>query len=83
MYDTDHTISAARKELIKTSWEMVVPIASQAADIFYEKLFASNPAIKTLFAGTVMSEQKHKLVHALSAVVGAIDTIHPSDIKSV
>ncbi|ATC93613.1 globin family protein [Pseudoalteromonas tunicata] len=55
-------------ELVQASWEKVVPIAKDAADLFYGKLFELNPALRPLFHGDV-EEQGKKLMQILTTVV--------------
>ncbi|MEO1281941.1 MAG: globin family protein [Pseudomonadota bacterium] len=66
--------------LVQSSFEKVVPIAPQAADIFYTKLFEIAPETRKLFPQD-MSEQKSKLMTMLGTAVGnlhQIDTIVPA-----
>ena len=48
-------------DLVKTTWAKVEPIAEQAAELFYGKLFELDPALKTLFPND-MKEQGKKLM---------------------
>ncbi|WP_203075658.1 globin family protein [Falsiroseomonas ponticola] len=56
-------------DAIETSFRLVAPIAEPAAAIFYQRLFALDPAIKPLFAQTDISEQGRKLMQAIGFVV--------------
>ncbi len=56
-------------ELTKQSWQLVLPIADQAADLFYSRLFELAPSIEQMFASTDMSDQKGKLLRAISLVI--------------
>jgi hemoglobin-like flavoprotein len=61
--------------------ESVVPIADQAASLFYGKLFELDPDIKLLFAQTEIEEQKKKLMQMISIAVhglGRLDQIVPA-----
>ena len=64
-----------QKALVKSTWRKVIPIAPQAATLFYENLFRINPSLQSLFTGTDMPAQKEKLMHAIAAVVDSIDRI--------
>ena len=64
-----------QKALIQETWQDVVPIADQAASLFYERLFETDPQIRVLFAEVDMAAQRRKLVRALSDLVGALDSI--------
>ena len=60
--------------LVQQSFRHVVPIADQAAEIFYGRLFEIAPTVKPLFHGD-MAEQRRKLVAALAAVVSALSNL--------
>ncbi|MAS93513.1 MAG: hemin receptor [Verrucomicrobiales bacterium] len=64
-----------QKELVKGSWEKVVPIADQAAEIFYGKLFALDPDVKPLFAEADMKEQGKKLMQMITTAVRGLDNL--------
>jgi methyl-accepting chemotaxis protein len=59
------------KDLVKTSWEKVEPIAEQAADIFYTTLFEMDPKLKPLFKGDI-KEQGKKLMTMIGSAVGLL-----------
>lgn len=61
-------------ELVKTSWIMVRPIAANAAHIFYERLFETDPRLRSLFKGD-MDAQGRKLMAALNTVVNSLDRL--------
>jgi hemoglobin-like flavoprotein len=54
--------------LVQESFKKVVPIASQAADLFYDRLFTIAPEVRPLFP-TDLSEQKKKLMQVLATAV--------------
>jgi nitric oxide dioxygenase len=58
--------------LVEESFRQVAPIAEPAAALFYERLFALDPALRPLFAGTDMAAQGRKLMQAIGQVVGAL-----------
>jgi hemoglobin-like flavoprotein len=60
--------------MVKDSWAKVVPIKETAADLFYNKLFELDPAVKPLFKSD-LDEQKRKLVSMLNSVVNGLDNI--------
>lgn len=65
--------------LVQASWKKVAAIAPQAAELFYQNLFAADPALKPLFKGD-MKEQGRKLMHMIDAAVGKLnelDTLVP------
>lgn len=61
-------------ELVQTSFEKVVPIASKAAEIFYGILFEMDPNLKPLFANSNMQDQGNKLMSTLTVVVRSLKT---------
>lgn len=54
--------------LVQESWKQVVPIADQAAHLFYGRLFELDPKLRTLFKED-MAEQRRKLMVMLAAAV--------------
>lgn len=66
--------------LVQESFAKVVPIAGPAATLFYDRLFALDPAVRSLFAQADMGVQGQKLMAALGEVVGALrapETVMP------
>lgn len=59
-------------ELIQNSFDLVKPISSEAAELFYSRLFELNPNVKKLFKSD-MKEQGQKLMKSLSVVVSGLD----------
>lgn len=55
-------------KLVQTSFEKVAPIAPQAADIFYDRLFEIAPEVRKMFPED-MSDQKGRLMSMLSTAV--------------
>jgi len=60
--------------LVKSSWDKVVPISEKAAELFYGKLFELNPDLKVLFKGD-MKEQGRKLMAILNTAVNSLDKL--------
>lgn len=66
--------------LVKDSFRKIVPIADQAAALFYARLFELDPALRPLFRGD-MHEQGRKLMTMIATAVAALerlDTIVPA-----
>ena len=61
-----------QKALVKKTWNVVRPTADAAASLFYQRLFEIDPSTKNLFH-TDISEQKRKLIQALTYVVDSLD----------
>lgn len=58
-----------QKLLVQETWALVTPIAEQAAELFYRRLFELDPSLKPLFAATDMKRQGRMLMDALSLTV--------------
>jgi hemoglobin-like flavoprotein len=67
-------MTPAQVTLVKDSFAKVVPIAEQAAELFYGKLFELNPAYKELFTGD-MKEQGKKLMTMIGTAVNSLDRL--------
>ena len=66
--------------LVQQSFAQVAPIAPQAAEIFYARLFELAPQVRPLFTGD-MAEQGRKLMAMLAMVVNGLtrlETIVPA-----
>jgi hemoglobin-like flavoprotein len=59
--------------LIQESWRKVLPISDTAAELFYSRLFALDPALKPLFKGD-MKLQGRKLMSMLGVVVSGLSS---------
>lgn len=66
--DAETSDAGARK------WNHVIPIAEQAAALFYERLFELDPAIRPLFKSD-MQEQGRKLMAMITTVVNGLAAI--------
>jgi hemoglobin-like flavoprotein len=58
--------------LLQASFAEVMAIRQEAAALFYERLFAIDPALRPLFHDTDMRSQEMKLMAALAMVVGKL-----------
>lgn len=61
-------------QICKDSWSQVVPIATEAAALFYTHLFEADPSLKSLFKGD-MSVQGEKLMGMITAAVRLLDKL--------
>jgi hemoglobin-like flavoprotein len=59
--------------LIQESWRKVLPISDTAAELFYSRLFALDPALKPLFKGDIKL-QGRKLMSMLGMVVSGLSS---------
>lgn len=60
--------------LVQESFKSVRPIAPQAADLFYGRLFEIAPQVRALFP-TDMAEQKQKLMSMLATAVNNLHQV--------
>ena len=71
-------MEASTVTLVQESFEKVKPIAPQAAEIFYSKLFELDPNLKPLFPTDkkgAMVEQGNKLMTMLAAAVAGLSNL--------
>jgi hemoglobin-like flavoprotein len=61
-------------EAVKTSWAKVVPIADQAAVLFYDRLFALDPSLRSLFKPD-LTEQRKLLMAMIGTAVNGLDKL--------
>ena len=67
--------------LVRVTWIEVASIADTAAQLFYGRLFETDPEVRQLFAHSDMDQQRAKLLRTLTVAVGALDkleTIRPA-----
>jgi hemoglobin-like flavoprotein len=69
--DSSNALSDYDVSLVQSSWLAVKPIAETAATIFYDRLFALDPALRGLFPDD-LREQKKKLMATLDFAVLAL-----------
>jgi hemoglobin-like flavoprotein len=59
-------------QLVRDSFMLVQPIASQAATLFYTHLFEADPALRPLFKGD-MAHQGERLMGMIGRAVGLLE----------
>jgi hemoglobin-like flavoprotein len=64
-----------QKKLVQATWSKVVPIADQAAAMFYDRLFQIDPSARALFGKSDMVVQRKKLLQVLSVAVAGLDDL--------
>lgn len=67
-----HSMTLAEITLVKDSFRKIVPIADQAAALFYARLFELDPSLRLLFQGE-MSEQGRKLMAMIATAVASLE----------
>jgi hemoglobin-like flavoprotein len=64
-----------QKQLVRSSWEQVVPISDHAAAMFYQRLFETDPSTQPLFKSTDLVQQRRKLLQVLNVAVASLDNL--------
>ena len=62
------------KQLVRDSWEKVIPISDTAAALFYTRLFELDPSLRPLFTSD-MTEQGKKLMGMITVAVNGLDRL--------
>ncbi|OYU99588.1 MAG: hemin receptor [Burkholderiales bacterium PBB5] len=65
-------MNAAQISLVRSSFDSVRPIATQAAAMFYDRLFERQPSVAPLFRGN-MAQQGERLMAMIGAAVQLLD----------
>jgi hemoglobin-like flavoprotein len=60
--------------IVQSDWAKAVPIADQAATLFYDRLFTLDPSLRPLFKPD-LTEQKTKLMKMIGAAVNGLDDL--------
>ena len=61
-------------KLVQRSWKQVEPIADAAAQLFYDRLFTTDPSLRMLFRGD-MKEQGRKLMSMIGFAVNGLSRL--------
>ncbi|HLJ91294.1 MAG TPA: globin family protein [Candidatus Angelobacter sp.] len=64
-----------QKQLVQETFKLVVPIKDQAAEMFYNKLFELDPAVRALFKGD-MKRQGGLLMAMIGTAVNGLNRLH-------
>jgi hemoglobin-like flavoprotein len=67
-------MTPTEKSLVQQTFAQVVPIADQAAALFYGRLFELDPSLRPLFKGD-MAAQGKKLMQMIGYAVGKLDAL--------
>ena len=60
--------------LVRETFDIIVPIADVAADLFYERLFYMAPSLRRMFPED-MRDQKRKLIMMLAMAVNGLENL--------
>ena len=66
------TMTPQRIAAVRSSFAGVMPIADQAAALFYDHLFAADPSLRRLFRSD-LAHQGERLMSMIGAAVGLLD----------
>ena len=61
-------------QLVQESWQKVLPIAGQAGELFYGRLFEIAPQVRGMFKADISGQSK-KLMGILAVVVSKLDKL--------
>jgi hemoglobin-like flavoprotein len=67
-------ITARQKLLIVGSWELMRPVSTHVADVFYDRLFELDPLLEERFPED-SSVQRSRFVNAIAEAIDCIDDI--------
>ena len=67
-------MTTGQKELVRVSFDKLIPIADTAAALFYARLFELDPELSLIFK-TNMVEQGRKLIQMIAMVVTGLDRL--------
>jgi len=67
-------MTPAQKDLVQSTFAKLVPIADQAAALFYGRLFEMDPSLRPLFK-TDLRIQGAKLMHMIGVAVKGLDSL--------
>src|SRR5437868_767074 len=67
-----HPIDVA---LVQQTWAQVLPIADEAAQLFYCRLFEIDPTLRRMFEHADMAEQRRKLMMVIGMAVRSLDRL--------
>jgi len=67
-------MSPEQVKLIKSSFASVLPFAEEAGKLFYQRLFALDPALRPLFKSDI-AEQSRTLMRMIAVAVNGLDRL--------
>ena len=68
-------MTPAQIRLVQATWKQVVPMADQAAAMFYQRLFEIDPSTRPLFRKTDLAQQRKKLLQVLTVAVSGLTNL--------
>lgn len=67
-------MDAKQITLVQSTWSKVLPISEKAAELFYNRLFETDPSTKVLFKGDMKTQGK-KLMDMITAAVNGLNNL--------
>jgi hemoglobin-like flavoprotein len=67
-------ITARHRSMIRSSWELMRPMAVHVADLFYDRLFELDPSLEELFPED-LDTQRPRFMKAVAASVSGMDDL--------
>jgi hemoglobin-like flavoprotein len=67
-------VTDVQRKLVQSTFAAIVPVADDAAMLFYQRLFEIAPELRSMFRGD-MTEQRKKLMQMLTAAVKGLDRL--------
>jgi len=67
-------LDAKQITLVQSTWSKVLPISEKAAELFYNRLFETDPSTKVLFKGDMKTQGK-KLMDMITAAVNGLNNL--------
>jgi hemoglobin-like flavoprotein len=64
-----------QKQLVRETWKQIAPTAEEAADLFYCRLFDTDPSTRELFRASDMFAQRKKLLQTLGFAISSLDNL--------
>ena len=64
-----------QKQLVRETWKQIAPTAQEAADLFYCRLFDTDPSTRELFRASDMFAQRKKLLQTLGFAISSLDNL--------
>ena len=64
-----------QQDLVRSTWALVKPIQDDAARLFYQRLFETDPSTRPLFARSDMEAQRRMLMHTINVAVTNLDRL--------
>ena len=64
--------TAEQKRLVQATFHRIKPVSAATAQLFYNRLFQLNPAVRRLFTGD-LEDQRRKLLICLNTLVEGLD----------